>query len=145
MKSFISLLTLAVLFTSCSNEKSRTGLDLMPEMVHTDSVQIIYFKTPEDPRYFTYTSVNDADFIGPLVKDVTAETIPENNCMKEGKIYCYKNGEIFNTIFFAYLDDACPILRYIKNGNLYYFPMSTKVKAGLERYNAIAKEPTPGE
>ena len=132
-----------MLFSSCSSDKSRTGLDLMPEMIDTDSVQVIYFKAPEDPRYFTYTSVNDADFIQALVKDVTAEAIPENPCMKEGKIYCYKNGDIFNTIFFAYLDDKCSILRYIKNGNLYYFTMSSKVKAGLQRYKAVATEPMP--
>ena len=116
------ILYLAVItacFASCSDKKKTTGKVLMPEMLQTDSVQIIYFKSPDEPRYFTYISVNDPAFITSFVKDVTGETRPENPCKKEGKIYCYKKGEVFNTIFFAYLDDECTFLRYIKNGNLY--------------------------
>lgn len=116
----------------------------MPEMVQTDSIQVIYFKSPEDTRFYTFTSSNDQSFIHSLVKDVMDETQPENACMKEGKIYCYKQGEIFNTIFFAYLDDACTFLRYIKNGNLYYFKMSSQVKNGLVKYRSISVEPTVG-
>ena len=132
---------LAALLVSCSGEKNTTGLDLMPEMVETDSIQIIYFKSPDEPRYFTYTAVSDLGFIKSLVGDITAETISENPCMKEGKIYCYKKGEIFNTIFFAYIDDECSFLRYIKNGNLYYFKMSPEVKGGLKRFKDTSVEP----
>ena len=129
MKGVISwLIAVPVFFVSCSTKEHKTGLRLMPEMVKTDSVQIIYFKSPDEPRFFTYASVNNPDFIKSLVRDVTTETIIEKPCVKEGKIYCYKEGEIFNTIFFAYLNDECSFLTYIKNGNLYYFRMSDQVK-----------------
>lgn len=128
---------------SCSNKKKVTGKDLMPEMVQTDSVQIIYFKSPDEPRFFTYTSVNDKSFISSLVNDVMGETQSENPCVKEGKIYCYKKGEIFNTIFFAYRDNECTFLRYIKNGNLYYFEMSKEVKEYLQRNKLLSLEPVP--
>ena len=110
-------------------------------MVKTDSVQIIYFKSPGEPRLFTYASVNNPAFIKSLVKDVTTETAIEKPCVKEGKIYCYNDGQIFNTIFFAYLNDECSFLRYIKNGNLYYFRMSDQVKEDLQQYKDLSKEP----
>ena len=112
MKFIIArLLVVTACTISCSDKKKIAGKDLMPEMLQTDSVQIIFFKSPDEPRFFTYISVNDRSFISSLVKDVTEETQAENPCVKEGKIYCYKNGEIFNTIFFAYLDSKCTFLR----------------------------------
>lgn len=135
------LFIVLVCIISCLDKQKPTGKDLMPEMLQTDSVQIIYFKSPDQPRYFTYIAVNDRSFINALIKDVTDETQIENPCIKEGKIYCYKNGEIFNTIFFAYLDNNCTFLRYIKNGNLYYFKMSDEVKNQLQQYKPRAVEP----
>ena len=141
MKFFILLLSLVPGILACSDNRSIVGKDLMPEMKLTDSVQIIYFKSPDEPRFFIYADVTDEVFIKALVTDVLAETTIGNDCMKEGKIYCYKKGEIFNTIFFAYLDNECIVLRYIKNGKLYYFKMSEKVKKHLRLYRSISIEP----
>lgn len=113
----------------------------MPEMAQADSLELIYFKSPDSPRYFTYLPTTDKEFINALVKDVSGEIQPENPCMKEGKIYCFKKGEILNTIFFAYKDPGCNVLRYIKNGKLYYFPLSEPLKKKLEDYRLTAREP----
>jgi hypothetical protein len=64
-----------------------------------------------------------------------------NPCMKEGKIYCFKKGGIFNTIFFAYKDPGCKVLRFIVNGKLYYFPLGETVQKKLEYYKLTAREP----
>ena len=39
-------------------------------MLQTDSLQVNYFKSPDEPGLFKYTSVNDPAFISTLVKDV---------------------------------------------------------------------------
>ena len=145
MKLYFSAIAGMLLLQSCSDNDIVTGKDLMPEMLQIDSVQIIYFKSPDDPRYFTYASTNDAVFIRALINDVTAETQAENPCKKEGKIYCYRKGEVFNTIFFAYVDRECTFLRYIKNGNLYYFKMSDLLKKTLANYKSTAIEPKASE
>ena len=145
MKLYFPVLAVILLLQSCSDNHIVTGKDLMPEMLQTDSLQIIYFKSTDEPRYFTYASTNDPVFIRALTNDVTAETQAENPCKKEGKIYCYRKGEVFNTIFFAYLDGGCTFFRYIKNGNLYYFNMSDQVKKGLSGYKSTAIEPKANE
>ena len=100
MKGLISwLIAIPVFFVCCSTKEHKAGLQLMPEMVKTDSVQSIYFKSSDEPRFFTYVSVTDPAFIKSLVKDVTTETVIEKPCVKDGKIYCYKEDEIFNTFF----------------------------------------------
>jgi hypothetical protein len=126
---------------ACNSKSKIRGASLMPEMAQTDSLELIYFRSPDSPRYFTYLPTTDKELISALVSDVSGEIQPEDPCMKEGKIYCFKKGEIFNTIFFAYKDPGCNVLRYIKNGKLYYFPLSETLKKKLEAYRLIAREP----
>ena len=142
MRGKYLLWAMPVLFIlACNSESSVRGSDLMPEMAETDSLELIFFRTPDSPRYFTYIPTTDKELINALVKDVSSKQQPENPCMKEGKIYCFKKGEIFNTIFFAYTDPDCRLLRYIKNGKLYYFPLGETVKMKLETYKVAAREP----
>lgn len=141
MKFYILLFSLLAGFSACTNERTITGHELMPEMALTDSVQIIYFKSPDEQRFFTYANATDKLFIQAFINDLLATTTQEKSCLKEGKIYCYKNGEIFNTVFFAYLDKDCVVLRYIKNGNLFYFEMSDGVKRHLQNYKSTSLEP----
>jgi hypothetical protein len=134
-----SILLIVLFAISCKGKM--TGDDLMPEMAQTDSLELIFFKTPDSTRFFTYQPTTDKELINALVKDVNGEIQSENPCMKEGKIYCFKKGEIFNTLFFAYKDPGCNVLRYIKNGKLYYFPLSETVKKKLDNYKLTARDP----
>jgi hypothetical protein len=135
------LIVLTAFVAACDTGSIR-GEDLMPEMAQTDSLELIYFRSPDSPRYFTYLPTTDKELIDALVKDVSGKVQPENQCMKEGKIYCFKKGEITNTIFFAYTASDCNVLRYIKNGKLYYFPLSEGLRKKLERYKLTAREPS---
>ena len=139
-------LTLFILIVGAFSCKSKlTGKELMPDMKQTDSVEILFFKNPENQRFYTYLPVKDKEFIYDLVTDVSGEVQPENPCIKEGKIYCFKNGQIFNTIFFAYADPECSFLRFIKNGKLYYFSMSESIKKNLIEYKQLAWEPVSAD
>ena len=129
--TFKNLLFAIISFAACNSNSGIRGADLVPEMAQTDSLELIFFRSPDSPRYFTYLPTTDKELIDALVSDVSGKIQPENQCIKEGKIYCFKKGEIFNTIFFAYLDSGCNVLRYIKNGKLYYFPLSEAVKKKL--------------
>jgi hypothetical protein len=137
------LFVLIVYGSSCKTKLS--GKDLMPEVLETDSVEVVYFKSPESQRFFTYLPVTDKEFIHDLVSDLSEEVQPENSCLKEGKIYCFKNGQIFNTVYFAYTDPKCGFLRYIKNGNLYCFSISEKTKKKLSDYKKTATEPVSAD
>lgn len=139
----VLLFASALILNSCSNDQV-TGIKLMPEIKDTDSVEILYFKEPGNQRFFTYLPSKDKDFIGTLVKDLDQRDVgekDENTCVKEGKIYMHKNGNIFNTVFFSYNDNSCRFLRFIKNGKLYYFPISEELREQLKKYKPLAKEP----
>src|SRR5215211_6697981 len=96
-KNFLLVLSI-VIIAACGSNSGTRGADLMPEMAQTDSLELIFFRTPDSPRYFTYLPTTDKGLINALVNDVSGKIQPENQCIKEGKIYCFKKGEIFNTI-----------------------------------------------
>lgn len=127
-----------------NNQNSRKGF--MANLDQADSLELIWFRTPDSPRYFTYLPTKDRKIIGGLVNELQRDTVPEISCMKEGKIYLFKNGEIFNTVFFGYADPDCQFLRFIRNGRLYYYSLSPAFKAQLIENKALAKEPlSPGK
>jgi hypothetical protein len=142
MRRNFLLIVLIAFVAACDRNGSISGKDLMPEMAQTDSLELIYFRSPDSPRFFTYMPVTDKELISALVTDVSGKIQPENQCIKEGKIYCFKKGEIFNTIFFAYTASDCNVLRYIKNGKLYYFPLSDALSKKLGHYKLTAREPS---
>jgi hypothetical protein len=118
----------------------------MPEIKETDSVEILYFKEAGNQRFFIYLASKDKEFIDVLVKDLskgTEQEKDENTCVKEGKIYMHRKGSIFNTVFFSYTDNDCQFLRFIKNGKLYFFPISETLREHLKKYKQLAKEPVP--
>lgn len=144
MRNLVFIIAAIISFAtvSCKSKPAVvTGEQLMPDMKHTDSIELIYFKEPENQRWYTYIALTDKAFIQALVNDVSGPVQEENQCPKDGKIYCFRNGNIFNTIFFGYPDEKCNFLRYIKNGKLYYFPLSAGVKQKLIDYKKLAKEP----
>jgi len=141
MRALLFFLVVLV-FAACKYEA--TGVTLMPEIKDTDSVEILYFNAPGNQRFYTYLPLNDREFIGYLVNDLEKEAEPgkdENTCVKEGKIYMHKNGNIFNTVFFSFTDNSCKFLRFIKNGKLYYFPISDKLRQMLTDFRPLSKEP----
>src|ERR1700741_1449543 len=99
---------LAFNLASC-DDKSVTGVALMPEIKETDSVEIIFFNEPGNQRFYTYLPTKDKNFIENLVNDLERKADSEkdeNTCVKEGKIYMHKHGSIFNTVFFSYNDNS---------------------------------------
>jgi hypothetical protein len=141
MRSCVFLF-IVLLFIACRDEP--TAVALMPEIKDTDSVEILYFKQPGNQRFYTYIPSTDKDFINTLITDLDKKSETEkdeNTCVKEGKIYMHRNGSIFNTVFFSYADNSCKFLRFIKNGKLYYFPISDKLRQKLTEFRLLAKEP----
>lgn len=140
MKSIIPIVVILLLTIACA-DNTITGTSLLSAMKDTDSVEVIFFKSPGSTRYFTYTATTDETFIASLVSDVSGAVQPEQNCAKEGKLYCFSNGQIINTIYFVAENVQCRHMRYIRNGRLYFFPLSKQVAGQLAYYKSIAREP----
>lgn len=136
MRTFLSIL-ISLVIISCN--QSPTGIEKLPEIIQTDSVEILYFNEPDNDRYFTYLPTTDKKFINSLVEDLSEHSIEEFECFKKGKIYMFSKGKIFNTVYFSH--EQCDVLRFIHNGKVYYFKPSEETKNLLKEMKSKAKAP----
>ncbi len=131
-----SLMLLLLIAFACKQKPS--GLDIMPLMRSMDSVEVLFFKEPGNDRYFTYYPTTEKSLIEALKEDISVSSVPGEQCSKNGKIYCFSKGSVFNTIYFS-TEENCRQLRFIVNGNLYQFPMSDETNKILTEYKSRAK------
>ncbi|MGZ5253232.1 MAG: hypothetical protein ACXWV4_02555 [Flavitalea sp.] len=131
------LLFFMMIISLISCNQSPTGIEKLPELTSTDSVEILYFDEPDNDRYFTYLPTTNKEFIGSLVEDLSEHSIEEFECFKKGKIYMFSKGKIFTTVYFSH--EQCDVLRFIHNGKVYYFKPSDETKKLLSDMKPKAK------
>jgi hypothetical protein len=130
--------------------KPRTGLDVEPQLIHADSLQILYYDDPDGDslrytRYFKYTALNDLAVIKSLIKNFDTAYRPSGrvqaDCRSEGKIFLFHKTEPVKTIYFSTRCTlGCCYLYFIKDGYFYYFPLleETALMLKEKRKNAMA-------
>lgn len=123
MKEILVGLLLSVL-VACTGKKEPLGDGLFPEMAQVDSIQVLFYDKEDEDRFYQYRILAEPAKISSMVEDVRYDTIPATGCSRQGKIYCFVDGSIYNTLYFN-VDCPVPHFRYIKNARLYNFPMST--------------------
>jgi hypothetical protein len=127
-----------VFIFSCKNSKP----GMMPEISHADSAAVLYYKTPGNPRFYSYAKVKDLKQFEQVVKDVNDEVIKNiDDCVTDGKIYFYKGTEEVYTIYFS-MAEGCKTLSFIKTGEKYFTGMSKEAVELLSELQKEAKEPT---
>jgi hypothetical protein len=142
MKSFfgITLISFVLFFTACTDEPKGANA-VISELRQADSVDIVYYDVPGNNANFKFTSLADSSLIQTLVDDISRESITGKECLKDGKIYCYKKGNVFNTIYFSFNDEGCRQLSYIHNAALHVFPMSNELHKSLRQHKMNARPP----
>ena len=100
----------------------------MKEVFNADSAVVLYYKTPGNPRFFSYTKVTNMLLLKGLMRNVN-ESISDSTkgCVTNGKIYFYDNTEAVYTVYFSN-SDSCSTLSYIKTGEKFFTKMNAPVK-----------------
>jgi hypothetical protein len=114
--------------------------NLIPEIHLLDSVELIYYRERDKPRFFTYLPSRDTALIRLIKENVLLPPSMGNRCSKEGKIYCFAQGNIFATFHFAYSGDSCDILTFVKHGNNYILPLQSGLRELLIKDRTAAFE-----
>ncbi|RYG04272.1 MAG: hypothetical protein EOO02_06485 [Chitinophagaceae bacterium] len=121
-KLFLWMLIAVSAFFANGCKEEKKGLNpLMADLDAADSAEILYFRSPDSARFFTYLPTRDKVFLGEVISNLKQDTVPPITCMKEGKIYLFKNG------------------------NLFHFALSSSLQATLEKLKSEAKEPAAVE
>ena len=135
---FITVLSL--IFFSCNSSNG----GLMPQLKTTDSAAVIYYDTPGNPRFYTFTKVSGMEHMSPVIKDANRKTIDGmEDCISHGKIYFYSDKGAVYVIYFGDMKE-CMTLSFIINGEKYFSRMSNESKKLLDEYRLKAKPPGTG-
>lgn len=139
-RSFFFLLLFfagGVFIFSCKSSKS----GMMPEINNADSAAVLYYKTPDNPRFFSYVKVKNIKQLEQIIKDAN-DKITENrsDCPTLGKIYFYKGTEEAHTVYFS-TAEGCKTISFIKTGEKYFTNMSSEARELLLKLQKEAKEP----
>ena len=153
------MLAMLVFLSACKDKAEETskrqaslqsGFILDPRLQQTDSLVISFYKDPygEDSlrytRYYTQVSVTDPAGIKALkgqLKEIFLKQEHRDKCRSEGKIWCFSNGRIFQTLYFSTRCNECCFLYLIKDGNFYYSPLPAQFSAWLAGQKLLSKEP----
>ena len=150
----------ACLITGCNNNEPGkkspkaplvlTAYDLDERLKSADSLVVVFYKDPygEDSmrytRYYTQVSITATSGIDQLKKQLSGEFKKQEkriNCRGEGKIWCFTNGKVFQTLYFSTRCEDCCYVYLIKDGNFYYTPISDSFTKWLETLKPLTTEP----
>lgn len=127
-------------FISCRDDTKR---ELMKELKTTiDSAAVLYYNTPNNPRFFKYVKVNELKSLSPVISDVNKRVIKKrDDCATQGKIYFYgEEGKVY-IVYFADTDD-CMTFSFIITGEKYFVKMSESAARLLKELKQKAKKPS---
>lgn len=130
-------------------------MDLDIRLAGADSLAILFYKDPHGTdslrytRYYTQYNSNDTSLVKDLKSNLMESTVKLEkikNCRSEGKIWVFRQGQIFQTIFFSSKDAECSFLYIIKDGFFYYSAMPYGFAVQLKLLQKKAVElPNQGE
>ena len=135
---FLIIITGYFFLTGCKDESKR---NLMPELMSCDSIAVMYYHTPGNPRFFNMTKVHDKKILAAIADDINGKVIKsKDSCATQGKIYYYGKADAVYSVYFSHLKD-CMTFSFIKTGEKYFVNMSGATKNILDQLQKIAKEP----
>lgn len=114
---------------------------MMPNLASADSVAIMYYNAPNDPRFFKYLKEYDLRKMQHLISDANGKVITEKKaCATRGKIYFYGKRGSVDVLYFSN-KEGCMTLSFIITGEKYFVNMSKVSNDLLNDLQHLAKEP----
>ena len=105
-----------------------------------DSVECVYPKGAKENQQTGSFFIKEPLFINTLKNDLAATQKPAAECTHNVKLYLYKNGEVFKTVYVA-LPSQCNYLAYAVNSRSYFVPLSFKLHQLLQAHLTPAVSP----
>lgn len=144
-KCFLFLLISCIAFFACNNNNegnanianaSTAMAKPTPTIATPDSIELYYYPRPQNQKEFETFWIKDTTFINALAAELILPAVERNACPHQVKMYLYKRGEVYKTIYAA-VEDSCHYLAYAVNGRPYFIPFNNAFKNML---NGVTKQ-----
>lgn len=125
------------------------GIELDIRLNKADSLVFVFYKDPfgndslRYTRYYTHYATTDSTNISLLLQNLKkpfTKLEKVKNCRSEGKIWCYTNAGIFQTVYFSTRCDACCFIYIIKDGFFFYMKLDGPLANRLISLKTLSKE-----
>ncbi len=114
----------------------------MPNLAGADSVAIMYYNTPNDPRFFRYVKEYDVQKMRQVISDANGKVIAQRpDCATQGKIYFYEEKGAIDVLYFSNKDE-CMTFSFIITGEKYFVKMSAGSSELLNKFKLLARDPS---
>ncbi len=130
-------------------QEASSMIALDPRLSATDSLVFVFYKDPlgtdslRYTRYYRQYSSIDSSLIHSWQSYLHGKTTMYEKvkpCRSEGKIWCFFNGRIFQTIYYAAYNRDCNFLYIIRNGLFYYSDLDSHLASQLNSLKSKAIE-----
>ncbi len=131
------------------NYTANTTILMLDERLNgVDSLVYVFYKDPlgkdslRYTRFYTEYATTDTTEISILKKQIQLPTErfeKVKKCRSEGKIWCYSNGKIFQTLYFSDFGGECSFMFFIKNGQFYYSTLGEAFKGKILSLKKVSK------
>lgn len=145
---FLIIALFALLIAACGNSSNKTehtnALKADREAAYfaaiekPDSIEFLFYPDPADQKNYQRTQLSDVVAIAALYKNLIQDTVTASECPHDVKLYFFRNGDVFKTIYAA-TNNNCRYLAFAINSKPFYTPLQTDVAALLDSLKAIAK------
>ena len=126
---------LIVIFAACNNTVNNSNTQAFSSdsnsvapnngigFSEADSVEVYFFSDPGKQKEFTKVFVTDTSSINVLVDNLDKQAVSMRECPHDGKIFFYRNGDVFKTVYVS-TADSCKYFAYAINATPHYVPIS---------------------
>ena len=131
--------------------KATTGVEMDSRFLKADSLIVVFYKDPygDDSlrytRYYTKLATTDTANVALLLTNLSkpfTKFEQVKQCRSEGKIWCYSQGSIFQTVSFSTRCNDCCFVYFIKDGYFFYTPLDSSFAQRLAVLKSLSKADT---
>lgn len=121
----VTLLVLLACNSGANSEKEHTTdtTAVMPpdyvDLSKTDSIELLHYPDPGNQKVYDRSFIKDSTLIKQIGNYILDTPVQKNPCANDFKLFLFRNGEVYKTIYAA-TSDTCRYLAYIINGVTYF-------------------------
>jgi hypothetical protein len=104
-----------------------------PDLSKTDSIELLQFPDPANQRVYNNTIIKDTAFIRQITNSVLDTPAQKNPCANDYKLFLFKNGDVYKTVYAA-TSDSCRYFAYLINGVTHFTNLNDSAIALLKKH-----------
>lgn len=98
----------------------------------TDSIELLHFPDANNQKVYNNKIVKDTAFISQITNYVLATPVQKKPCANDYKLYLFRNGDVYKTIY-ASISDSCRYFAYVINGVTHFTNLNDSAIALLKK------------